>query len=321
MWDVSTGQEVLFLQTSATEGADPGFNPQVAWSHGGRYLAASNLNRSINVWDSDAWESPQSRARSLAEAETRAFAWHLKLAWRAQQADAPTAFAFHWSPIAGAEPPDVADRFWRARLFAYQGQWRTAATECEQVLAAEPSEFLMYWIYTTGCQALAGDGDGCRKTCLKFWERFQTQMQGDQANLQVLGFLAAADRTRSLAAALGSLARLLNEKPGAGPIHLYLLALTQYRGGHFEEALRSCERSLAAKPGGQPLPGTYPLLALIHHQLGYRDAARQALDRADAWLLQQTGSKTDPSRLFRSYPADALPFLLLHDEAHQRLGP
>ena len=81
--------------------------------------------------------------------------------------------------------------------------------------------------------------------------------------------------------------------------------------------VRVCFMIDSLKPAGTETQ----LLALIHHQLGYRDAARQALDRADAWLLQQTGSKTDPSRLFRIYPADALTFLLLHDEAHQRLGP
>ena len=71
MWDVPSGQEVMLLQGVLPFASDPGFNPQVAWSPYGRYLATSNWNRSISVWDSEAGESRQSRTERFAEAETR----------------------------------------------------------------------------------------------------------------------------------------------------------------------------------------------------------------------------------------------------------
>ena len=169
---------------------------------------------------------------------------------------------------------------------------------------------------------MAGDTAGCRRTCQDIWDRYGTRMRDDPTYQSLVQYVAAAERTGSHAPELVSLARKFTEKPNAPPVHLYLLALSQYRAGQFKDALQSCDRFVAAWQTGAPPPEAPALLALIHHQLGHEEDARQALDRADTWLLQQTGSKTDPARWLRKLNStDALLFLLLHDEAHQRLHP
>jgi WD40 repeat protein len=57
VWDVRTGREAIVLRGAAFRSADPGINPQIAWSADGRRLAASNHDLSLSVWDAGSADS------------------------------------------------------------------------------------------------------------------------------------------------------------------------------------------------------------------------------------------------------------------------
>jgi WD40 repeat protein len=51
LWDTETGQDVLTLRGAPLRSSDNGFNPRVAFSPDGNWLAASNWNDTVSVWD------------------------------------------------------------------------------------------------------------------------------------------------------------------------------------------------------------------------------------------------------------------------------
>jgi serine/threonine protein kinase len=71
LWDVITGQMVLVLRGAPPRPHDNGFNPCVAWSLDGRFLAASNWNRSVSVWDAAERQTPAAKQTLHQAAETR----------------------------------------------------------------------------------------------------------------------------------------------------------------------------------------------------------------------------------------------------------
>jgi WD40 repeat protein/serine/threonine protein kinase len=75
IWDAATGQEVLTLRGAPKRSSDNGFNPRVAWSLNGNWLAAGNWDNSVTVWDArppdrsariDRVRAAQDRARALS---------------------------------------------------------------------------------------------------------------------------------------------------------------------------------------------------------------------------------------------------------------
>jgi WD40 repeat protein/tRNA A-37 threonylcarbamoyl transferase component Bud32 len=51
VWDAQTGQDVLTLRGAPQRTGDPGFNPRVAFSPDGNWLAANNWRNTVSVWD------------------------------------------------------------------------------------------------------------------------------------------------------------------------------------------------------------------------------------------------------------------------------
>jgi WD40 repeat protein len=55
--DVATGHEVLTLRGAPLAKGDKGFNPQLAWSPDGQYLAASQWNNTVAIWHAPPFDS------------------------------------------------------------------------------------------------------------------------------------------------------------------------------------------------------------------------------------------------------------------------
>jgi WD40 repeat protein len=72
VWDVVTGQMVLLLRGAPPRTGDNGFNPRVAWSPDGRFLAASSWNLSVSIWDTAERQTPAAKQALYRAAETRA---------------------------------------------------------------------------------------------------------------------------------------------------------------------------------------------------------------------------------------------------------
>jgi WD40 repeat protein len=122
IWDVGTGQEVLALRGAPPRPTDGGFNPEVAWSDDGRWLAAGVWDGSVAVWDAaDPAAVPVADRRR--EAEVRAFAWHLAEAEAALAAGQSPAVGFHAARLSDREPPDDGLRLRRAGLVLRRGVW------------------------------------------------------------------------------------------------------------------------------------------------------------------------------------------------------
>jgi WD40 repeat protein len=95
VWDVASGQDVLFLRGSGPRPHDNSFNPRVAWSHDGMKLAASNWDRTVSVWDSADTTTGTGKATLTAWAASREFQWHRQRTETYAQPEVPFAVAFH----------------------------------------------------------------------------------------------------------------------------------------------------------------------------------------------------------------------------------
>ena len=83
--------------------------------------------------------------------------------------------------------------------------------------------------------------------------------------------------------------------PKVGICYL-LLALAEYRLGHWTESLAAGERSMALQNGGDA--SNWFLMALAHWQRGHKDEARPWFDKAVAWTKQNTPENQDLLQLW-----------------------
>jgi tetratricopeptide (TPR) repeat protein len=275
LWDVQAGQELLTLRGAPPRPADGGFNPALAWSPDGRRLAASNWDGSISVWEG-LEEGPADPAAAWQEAQGRIYLWHLRAAERAVAEHSPTA-AYHLGRVAGAEPPDVASRLRRARLFLQTGAWETAAADYSRAFAASEPEVGFDWLFCARLHLLRGDGEGYRRLCARLRAHLgaggDTPLEAAAIRACVLGPGGVADPTGMVreaeAAAKGN--------PEDGHL-VFALVLARCRAGQWQEALAGAPKS----PDGGTAEAWrwWPVLALAHHHLGHADEARHWLDRA-----------------------------------------
>jgi tetratricopeptide (TPR) repeat protein len=111
--------------------------------------------------------------------------------------------------------------------------------------------------------------------------------------------------------------RMWREQPQHGWNRRWL-GLAQLRAGQYREALASLEASLT--PGNYWQEGDYfPLLAMAHHHLGNKEAARLWLDKTTSWLelwkeaeSRRAGSNSGVGNTLPEYVLYALVF---HREA------
>ncbi len=72
LWDVASGQMVLGLRGAPPRPSDNSFNPRIIWSPDGRFLAASNWDNSVSIWDTAERQSPQAKQALQQAAKLRA---------------------------------------------------------------------------------------------------------------------------------------------------------------------------------------------------------------------------------------------------------
>ena len=93
------------------------------------------------------------------------------------------------------------------------------------------------------------------------------------------------DSTRDAAAALLLARRALELLPNK-TTYLNTLGVAEYRSGRYAESIATLERSLAAG-GGRFDAFDLFFLAMAHHRLAHREAARGCFDRAVRWVAAQ----------------------------------
>ena len=216
-----------------------------------------------------------------------------------------------YNRVAPGRPGDRRLREWRVRQLARRGFWDRAA-----LVAGELSDTQMYdRLIRTCLLMMAGDREGYRRLCRETLDR--ARRSEDAATLVLAnrpGILAPDaldDRDLSIQMAERAL------KCGfPDPVHwpgcmLYVLGAAQYRAGHYDQAVRSCRRSLEEYPHWQGKVLNWPVLALAYHRLGQAEEARKALAQVwsmDGWTRR---GRVDTDRLLENDYADIVNWLEL----------
>jgi WD40 repeat protein len=281
VWDVASGQDVLFLRGAVTRPTDNGFNPVIAWSRDGTRLAASNWNRTVSVWEADDPTTPAGKAALARRAAGRAFDWHLGRAeWYAGPG---TTFAadFHRRRAAALDPGTPARRRHRGDFHARSGRWAEAAADFAATLApAIPAgaEGL------DGCAALLLTTDPAAYRELRSRALRELGTSDDVGTLSRLvraGVLAPSSPDEA-AALLAAARRWAQSNPRDTTAAQYL-GLALVRAGEWDEAARVLGPVVEAKEGVTPVVG-WLAVGLAHLRRGAAGEARPWLAKADAWL-------------------------------------
>lgn len=293
VWHVRTGQVVLALRGAPPRRGDNAFNPLVAWSPDGRFLAAFNHDNTITVWDGTEGQSPIVRRQA---AEERAFAWHLVHARLAiWKPETRYGAEFHLRALANLEPPSDELKMDRGILYACLGRWREAADDVSAAHARQPSPWISWSHANALLQLQANDVDGWRRVCAELRDR-----HGQTTDHQIAENLA-----RALQLAPGIIDdpdQMLRwcELQG-GDMKSFLLGGACYRDGRFQEAVRHLELATQA---GRAWPSGWAFLAMSHARLGQVDQARKWYARLEQWLTERGTAANDKSTALFTTPDD-----------------
>jgi tetratricopeptide (TPR) repeat protein len=85
---------------------------------------------------------------------------------------------------------------------------------------------------------------------------------------------------------------------------LNTLGVIHYRSGRYDEAIAALERSMAAESGRSDGFDLF-FLAMAHHRLGHREAARACFDRGLRWLGGQHGQSVREVNELAGFRAEA----------------
>jgi tetratricopeptide (TPR) repeat protein len=283
VWDVASGQDMLFLVGAESRPGDNGFNPVLAWSPDGSRLAASSWNRVVSVWEAFDPDDPAVRAARCRHAADRAFAWHRDRAEAAARSRQLFAVAFHRRRLEALELPNAWVRRERANYFGLNGAWDQARAD----LAA---------IFADGIPVRA---DGWSEYALLL---LQTDRRAEYERLRthVLKQLAESDDSaiiRQLVQSSGltpltvpeaaQFLRAAQQHRAAHPkdvLALDYLGLALYRAGQWEEAIRCLHQSIEAQ-GKEGRPAlAWVTLALVHLRQGHPEQAKPWLEKVDSTL-------------------------------------
>jgi WD40 repeat protein len=290
VWDVAEGHEGLTLSGAEPRPSDPGFSPRVAWSADGRFLAASNWDHSVSVWDGIDLAKEESRDLLRRTARQRLPRWHLDNADRAWRSGRAQAAAYHLEQMAqlGRE----LEGGWcllRGDLLARMGRWDSAAADFARALEAEPGHSAWVWRKHALLQARAGKRDVCSRLGPFLLERFAgdtsigARSQATLACCVLPGMVAAPERLVLLAQ------ETLAAADGAqGGWYHHTLAAASLRAGRYRQAIRSAERSLKVDAAwARNHPMNWLVLALAHQRQGNKEEEQRWSEQARAWFAEE----------------------------------
>lgn len=285
LWDVASGQDILFLLGSPPRPFDVGFNPVLAWSHDGTRLAASNWNRVVSLWDTAATDQLQTKKILSVHANNRAADWHLGRAEAAAAGNA-FAFAFHRSRLEALDLPIPALRHTRADFLVRCGRRdRALADIARDFHGAAPTDLRGLFEYAL-LRVEAGD--------LAAYEKLRDELLAKHAatakGLALTNLVRAAGLTPlpdALAARyLEAAQRHFQATPRQRAAQDYW-SLAHYRSGKWQEAAEHAQQLLDSGEKDKASPLAWVMLALIQQQQGNKEAASPWLAKVDAWLDAQ----------------------------------
>jgi serine/threonine protein kinase/WD40 repeat protein len=304
VWHVPAGKEVLTLRGAGPRPSDNGFNPALAWSPDGRWLAATTWEGGVAVWDAAESEVPVREPPLGRVPAARIDAWHLAQAEAALAAWEPAAAAFHLKRLRAAEPPDLLARRRRAQLLLRARDWKGAAADDAALFAAGDPDEPGAWLEYARALLLTGDRAGYRRLCDRLRAAFPRV-----GGIDLVLVARAYGLGDGFASDAGATARALAGDPT--PDARLARGVALYRAGQWDQA-RACLREFVkASPTSAWL--AWPVQALAEHRLGHAAEARALFKKAAAWQRQQT-AKAEASAGFSPEPEWA-DFLIYDAEA------
>ncbi|MBA4192380.1 MAG: hypothetical protein C0467_30795 [Planctomycetaceae bacterium] len=286
VWDVGSGQDILFLQGAGPRGTDNGFNPQVAWSHDGMRLAVSNWNRTASVWDATDLTTPAGKGILVTQAASRAFAWHLDKAETYSRSGASSAAAFHRERLLALNGLTGQQLRQRGDFFARSEQWEKAIADYAVSFAGDLPESPRLCEEYAALLVKCRDTDAYQK--LRGTVLARRSREGDtsdpQPSIHLGGLLPT---TAAESAQLLTIAKRYQVSYPDSPLPQECLGLAHYRAGEWEQAKRSLMRSLAMRSKDDDAAITWVTLALVHLRQGHVAEATPLLKQVDAWLTAQ----------------------------------
>jgi WD40 repeat protein/tRNA A-37 threonylcarbamoyl transferase component Bud32 len=281
VWDVASGQDMLFLVGAEPRPKDNGFNPMLAWSPDGSRLAASNWNRVVSVWETVDPDSAAVRTDRHQRAAARAFAWHRTRAESAGRSGAPFAFAFHRCRLEALELPNARVRRERADFWVRCGAWDKARADLAATFAGGIPERADSWrdyallLMQTDVRS---EYERLRSVVLKqFAESDDSAVIRQLARSSGLTPLPSSEADHFLRAARKE--RAAHPKDVSA---LDYLGLALYRAGQWEEASRCLHESIEAQRNGATPALAWVTLALVHLRQGQPEQAKPWLAKVDA---------------------------------------
>jgi tetratricopeptide (TPR) repeat protein len=311
VWDVGTGKGILTLRGAPPRATDSGSNATLAWSHDGRWLAATNWDGSVAVWDGNTAEVPAEPGPLRRVPKARIYSWHLGRADAALAARQPAAAAFHLAHLNAAEPPDLPARCRRAHLRLRHRDWEQAAADYAAVFAGCEPDDPRAWLAHARVLVLRGDLVEYRRLVSRMLARCggNTDLyrpEEDEARASVLAPGAEEDSAETVRRA----EKVVKDTRG-GAQALLSLGLAHLRAGQYEKAVARATEAAAQSP--DTAWSVWPLLALAHSKLGHTEEARRWLEKAEQWRRQESRRLTDESGGFA--PPEWADFEILRREA------
>jgi WD40 repeat protein len=280
VWNVRWGQEVLTLRGAPPRTTDNAFNPRLAWSPDGCYLATLNYDRSISLWDGATPDAPADRFR---EADERAFAWHLAHAQATVgEGRVRAAAEFHLGFLKALAPPNEELRLERGVLYARLGRWQEAAADYGEAQAHQPLELPARAFEYALLRLRAGDLAGWRQSCTYLRECLDRAADPTTAERLARACQLAPEALNDPELAVRA-ARLA----GSADWSPLLFGAAHYRAGRYREAVQSCAAVARANPNQELAPLAWLFLAMAHARLGQTDQARQWLTRLEKRRAEQ----------------------------------
>jgi tetratricopeptide (TPR) repeat protein len=178
-------------------------------------------------------------------------------------------------------PHDDHLRTVRGRYYALRRQWAKAAENYSRGIASAPADSEEWFEYAC-LQCITGDGAG--------YDRFIQEIaakEGKSKEPIVAYVLArAASLSPEPVVAPAQVIRWAEQAVASdthAPWYLHVLGIAQFRAGHFDEAIKQLEASIAGGWGEEGKAQNQLVLAMAHHRLGNTTKARALLEEVIRW--------------------------------------
>ena len=279
VWDLASGQVLLYLRGAPQRTTDNGFNPRLVWSADGTRLAASCWDRTVAVFDAADVAGETGKARLRLQAANRRFAWHLSQLGGSPDGWNAGAEAFHRRRVQDQEPPTLELRRQRGNYFARLRQWDRVLPDFTPAPGAAAAEAQETLLERSLLLLHAGDAAGYRRLVEAALaaprDPRDIESHWRLVRAGTLAPLGDAATAQALAAAKHLGAVLPHERTA-----LDYLGLTLLRAGKLPEAADCFRRSIRTDSRELANIG----LALVLLRQGDRTAAQKHLAWIDEWL-------------------------------------